>query len=82
MWNEQVAAARTGDTQDAPLVDEDAAMLLVDQALVGAEGSQRPCTRAEMRAAFAYLASPLVQRAVWANDVQDAIVVVAPSASR
>ncbi len=57
-------------------------MLLVDQALVGAEGSQRPCTRAEMRAAFAYLASPLVQRAVWANDVQDAIVVVAPSASR
>lgn len=63
-------------------MNEDAAMLLVNQALVGAEGSQRPCTRAEVRAAFAYLASPLVQRAVWANDAHDAIVVVAPSPSR
>jgi hypothetical protein len=32
-WREQVAAA-TGDPQDAPILNEDAAILLVDQALL------------------------------------------------
>jgi len=78
-WREQVIAARTGDPADAPALTEDAAMMLVDQVVVGEEGSQRPCTRVEVRAAFAYLTSPMVARARWADDARTAIVISRPT---
>lgn len=63
-WREQYEAAKTGDPGDAPALTEDAAMMLVDQVLVAQNGSQQPCTRAEIRAAFTYMTSPLVGRAL------------------
>jgi len=67
-WREQVVAATTGDPGDAPRLDEDAAMMLVDQVLLVSEGSAHACIRDEMRAAFAYLTSPLVQQASYTDD--------------
>jgi hypothetical protein len=78
-WREQVDAARTGDPADAPALTEDAAMVLVDQVVVGEEGSQRPCTRAEVRAAFAYMTSPMVANARWTDAAHASIVVLRPS---
>ncbi|MBC5799225.1 MAG: hypothetical protein GIX03_03340 [Candidatus Eremiobacteraeota bacterium] len=75
VWRDQVAAARTGDPADAPRLDEDAAMMLVDEELLGKEGSQQPCTRADVRAAFLHLTDPLMGAAVWLDDARDAIVV-------
>ena len=72
---EQLTAAHAADPASAPRIDEDAAMMLVDQVVVGEEGSQRACTRDEIRAAFEYLTNPLVGRAVWADDEHKAIVV-------
>ena len=80
-WREQVAAASTGDPADAPSLNEDAAMMLVDQVLIGEEGSQRPCTREQIRLAFAYLTSPVVGRAVWANVDRSAVVITRPARS-
>ncbi len=74
-WRDQVGAARTGDPHDAPRLDEDAAMMLVDEQLLGNEGSQQPCTRADVRAAFLHLTDPLVGFAVWLDDAREAIVV-------
>jgi hypothetical protein len=77
-WREQFEAAKTGDPSDAPALTEDAAMMLVDQVLVGQKGSQQPCTRAEIRAAFSYMTSPLVCGALWTDAARSAIVVTRP----
>jgi hypothetical protein len=74
-WRNQVAAAHVGDPSDAPHLDEDAAMMLVDEELLGRQGSQRPADRADIRRAFAHLTDPLVARAVWLDDSHNAIVV-------
>lgn len=41
-WRNQVAAARTGDPQDAPRLDEDAAMMLVDERILGEKALNSP----------------------------------------
>ena len=74
-WRNQRTAATSGDPTDAPRIDEDAAMMLVDERLLGNEGSLRPCTRAEVRAAFAHLTDPLVGLAVWVDETHAAIVI-------
>ena len=65
-----------GSPKDAPLLDEDAAMLTVDSALV-AQGAHVPCTRDDVRAAFAHLCDPLVGLAVFVENGRG-IVVCAP----
>jgi hypothetical protein len=65
-----------GSPKDAPLLDEDAAMLTVDSALV-AQGAHVPCTRDDVRAAFAHLCDPLVGLAMSVEGGRG-IVVCAP----
>ncbi|MBC5800276.1 MAG: hypothetical protein GIX03_09890 [Candidatus Eremiobacteraeota bacterium] len=71
----QSAVAVHGTPHNAPTLTADAAMLLVDERLASA-GVSDACTREQVQAAFAYLTSPLVRRAVWADDTRQAIVVV------
>ncbi len=78
-WRNQVAAAKTGDPGDAPRLDEDAAMMLVDEELLGREGSVQPCARVDVRAAFAHLTDPLVSAAAWLDERRDAIVILSGS---
>lgn len=73
-WDAQVAAA--GDRTDAPHLTEDAAMLLVDARLRSA-GAHAQCARDDVRAAFAYLTSPLVARALPLDGDPAAIVITA-----
>lgn len=75
-WTTQLAAAHAGMPSDAPLLTEDAAMLLVDQTLA-AQGCQVACSREDVRTAFAWLTSPIVGNATWNAD-KTAIVVVQP----
>ncbi|HET6895470.1 MAG TPA: hypothetical protein VFH72_08855 [Candidatus Baltobacteraceae bacterium] len=77
-WAAQVAAAKQGTPQNAPLLTIDAAMMLVDQRLAD-EGSDASCTREEVQLAFEYLTSPLVGAAVWSDASRDALVMVSPS---
>jgi hypothetical protein len=63
------------DSANAPLLTEDAAMMLVDGAL-GAAGAPVSCARDDVQAAFAYLTSPLVRRAVTAGAERGAVVIV------
>ena len=74
-WEAQVSAA--GDRTDAPRLTEDAAMLLVDARLLAA-GAHLECSRDDVRAAVAYLTSPLVARAIPLPGDPAAIVVTAP----
>lgn len=53
-WAAQVEAAAFNRPSEAPLLTEDAAMLLVD-AWLRAKDSYTPCTRVDVREAFAYL---------------------------
>ena len=62
-------------TTGSSSLDEDAAMMSVDERILGEEGSQQPCTRAEVRAAFLHLTDPLVGAAIWIDDARAAIVV-------
>jgi DNA primase len=62
-WKAQRTAASQDGAANAPQLNVDAAMLLVDTAL-RAEGSNQACTRAEVEEAFAWLASPNVTLAV------------------
>ena len=78
-WRQQLLAAQTGDPSDAPSLTEDAAMMLIDQVLLDEQGSQQPCSRDQVRAAFAYLVSPLVNRAFWSSISPSAIVVTRPA---
>jgi len=58
---------------DAPRLDTNAALLLVDGALT-ALGAHVPCTRPDVTAAFRHLTDPLVGDAVYADEAQTAIV--------
>lgn len=81
-WNAQVSAAKQGSPQDAPHLTVDAAMLLVDQHLASLPAPQgephASCTREEVQAAFDYLSNPRVNRAVWLDGQQTALVVLSP----
>jgi len=60
---------------DAPLLDVDAAMMLLDEHFA-AIGSTARCTRADVVAAFAWLTHPRIRRAIWTDDQHRAIVVM------
>ena len=66
-WTTQCGAAASNTPADAPLITEDAAMLLVDQTLA-AQGAHVNCSRDEVRLAFEWLTSPLSGAAVWTPD--------------
>lgn len=75
-WTTQCAAAQANTPGDAPVLTEDAAMLLVDQELA-AKGAHVNCTREEVRLAFEWLTNPLNGAAVW-NTEKNAIVIRCP----
>jgi Restriction endonuclease len=75
VWRRQVALL--GHREDAPVISEDAAMVLVDEELEN-RGSSAVSTRDEVRAAFAYLTSPLVRAARWLDEPGGSIVVTSP----
>src|SRR5947209_5795191 len=75
VWRRQVAVL--GHRDDAPVISEDAAMLLVDEELEK-RGSTAVSTRDDVRAAFAHLTSPLVRAARWLDEPGGAIVVIHP----
>jgi hypothetical protein len=77
-WAMQCAAVEAGPPQDAPIRNVDAAVMLVDQALLG-KGCKVSRTRAQVQAAFAYLTSPLVNAAVW-DPTNSGIVIRRPVA--
>lgn len=64
-----------GDGSEAPHFTVDVAMSVVDTFL-GANGTTAACARDDVRAAFEWLTSPYVGRAVWLNETHDAIVLV------
>jgi hypothetical protein len=66
-WRAQVIAAEQGGPSNAPRLTIDAAMVLVDAAL-RTGGSVQACTRVEVEAAFSWLASSKVGRAVRDGD--------------
>jgi hypothetical protein len=74
-WTTQ--SAYRGSAAEAPRLTEDVAMVLVDQDLA-AQGSAAACSREDVRAAFDYLAGPLIRSI--ARD-GDAVVVIAPSSA-
>jgi hypothetical protein len=67
-----------GDARSAPRLTADVALMLVDERLTAA-GSTHGVTRDEIDAAFTWLTSPYVDRAVWTDD-RNAIV-IRPSTS-
>ena len=73
-WNAQVAAVDFHAPAEAPLLTEDAGMLLVDEYL-RTRGSHTACTRDEIREAFGYLTHPRVGLAVWVDASRAAIVI-------
>jgi hypothetical protein len=62
-----------GDGSQAPHFTVDVAMSVVDTFL-GASGTTAACARDDVQAAFEWLTSPYVGRAVWLNETHDAIV--------
>lgn len=62
-----------GDGAQAPHFTIDVAMSVVDTFL-GANGASAACAREDVQAAFEWLTSPYVCRAVWLNETHDAIV--------
>ena len=73
-WAAQILAADYRASAEAPLLTEDAAIMLVDQTLA-AHGPHTACRRDDIRDAFCYLTSPRVQEATWTNDDRIAIVI-------
>jgi hypothetical protein len=71
--NAQAGAADFHAPADAPLLTEDAGMLLVDVYL-RSHGSHVACTREEIRQAFAYLTNPRVGMAAHVDAAHLAIV--------
>jgi hypothetical protein len=69
----RVQTAAVAHPADAPRLDENAALLMVDAALTAVD-AHRPCTTADVRAAFRHLTDPLVGEAVYADEAQTAIV--------
>lgn len=72
-WTTQLAAAQANSPATAPLLTEDAAMLLVDQELA-AKGCHVNCTREEVRAALAWLTSPIAAAAEWTPDKTGVVI--------
>jgi len=62
-----------GGGSEAPHFTIDVAMSVVDTVL-GANGASAACARDDVQAAFEWLTSPYVGRAVWVNETHDAIV--------
>jgi hypothetical protein len=62
-----------GDGSQAPHFTIDVAMSVVDTFL-SANGATAACAREDLQAAFEWLTSPYVGRAVWLNETHDAIV--------
>jgi DNA primase len=73
-WSAQVMAGDFHAPDQAPLLTEDAGMLLVDDYL-RQHGSHTPCTRDEIRSAFDYLTNPRIGNAVWSDATRSAIVI-------
>ena len=73
-WNAQLSAVDFHAPEQAPLLTEDAGMLLVDEYL-RSHGSHTPCTRDEVREAFVYLTHPRVGLAAWTDASRGAIVI-------
>ncbi|HEY6327286.1 MAG TPA: hypothetical protein VIW73_12320 [Candidatus Cybelea sp.] len=67
------------DRESTPRLTKDVALSLLDERLAAA-GSARGAALDDIDAAFAWLTSPFVGRAIWADDARDAIV-IAPSRS-
>lgn len=65
--------SRLANPADAPHLDVNAALLLVDGALT-AHGAHVPCTRKDIEAAFRHLTDTLVREAVYVDPTQTAIV--------
>jgi RES domain-containing protein len=80
-WNAQhiAAAQHVAALQhvrdDAPRLNVDAAMLMVDAALAAA-GSTQGRTREEVEAAFAHLTDPAIKAATWLDAEHSAIVIL------
>jgi hypothetical protein len=75
-WKAQVLAAKESPHEEAPLLTEDAAMMLVDGWLAK-QGAQTGCSREDIRAAFDFLTSPLTHRASDADDDKRAAIITA-----
>ncbi len=76
-WQMQLTAAQGNARSDAASITADVAIALVD-AKLAANGTHAGCSRAEIAQAFAYLTSPLVAAAAWADESRVAIVIVRP----
>jgi len=68
------AAASLSNHDSVPLLTRDVALTLIDDRLSGA-ASTRGVTRDEIDAAFTWLTSPYVARAIWTDDTHTAIVI-------
>ncbi len=76
-WLSQTAAAQANSPSTAPLLTQDAAMLLVDQELA-AQGAHVNCTREEVRLAFEWLTNPMVSVATWTPDKSGIVICKSP----
>jgi DNA primase len=76
-WATQCVAVETGPPANAPVLTEDAAILLVDQELIS-RGSHVSCTRGELRLAIDYLTNPLIGAAVWDTQKNGLVVLSSP----
>ena len=79
-WKAQVLAARQSPREEAPLLTEDAAMMLVNGWLEQ-HGASSGCTRVDIRAAFDFLTNPLVAGAVYPDEPRTHIVVASQKGS-
>ena len=78
-WKAQVLAAKESPREEAPLLTEDAAMMLIDGWLAQ-QGSQTGSTRADVRAAFDYLTNPLVGHSTY-TEAGKALIMLGPAAA-
>jgi len=77
-WDAQRTAAAQDVRGDAPRLNVEAAILLVDKSLRDA-GSTQACTREEVETAFSHLTDPLVGAAVWFDEWRSSIVILSPA---
>ena len=71
---QQRMAHTLGDTASSPRLTADVALSMIDDRLTTA-GSTHGVTRQEIEAAFTWLTSPYVDRAIWADGERSAITV-------
>ena len=71
---QQSMAHNIGDSASTPRLTADVALTLLDDRLAS-EGSTHGVTREEIDAAFTWLTSPYVGRAIWTDDSRSAIVI-------